>query len=122
MAQTVETSHFKPSNCIGEIQVKLRQASPGRAMLLRMVKGLRMQASIATLGFLPAALKRLRNSASAPRRTFFKAQVSYFQGSFEPSDQRCTGMSIVIGSYARIVLGGGARIGDPSKPAAHVSI
>ena len=39
--------------------MQLRQASPERAMLLRMVKSLRMQATIATLGFFPAALKRL---------------------------------------------------------------
>jgi|SRR5579863_1915725 len=41
--------------------------------------------------------------------------------SSDPSDHRCTGIKIVIGSYLRIV-GGGAMIGDPSNPAAQVGI
>ena len=46
--------------------------------------------------------------------------MRYF-GAGEPSDQWFTGMSIVKGSYARYVPGGGARIGDPSKPAVQVA-
>jgi hypothetical protein len=45
----------------------------------------------------------------------------YF-GAGEPSDQKPTGMTIVTGSYRRKVDVAGERMGDPSKPAAHVGI
>jgi hypothetical protein len=45
----------------------------------------------------------------------------YF-GAGEPSDQKPTGMTIVTGSYRRKVDVAGERMGDPSKPAAHVEI
>jgi hypothetical protein len=55
------------------------------------------------------------------RIPYARGSLSSYLGAGDPSDQWRTGMKIVIGSYGRKVAGG-AMIGDPSKPAAHVAI